>query len=60
MVFKIPFIQANRCLIGTGGVDKYTTLKTEKVREIGTIKKSCPEHIINILLSTMNIFHTLF
>ena len=37
MVFKIPFAQANRCLIGIGGVDKYTTLKTEKIREIGTI-----------------------
>ena len=37
MVFKIPFAQANRCFIGIGGVDKYATLKTEKIREIGTI-----------------------
>ena len=32
MVFKIPFIQASRCLTG---VDSYTILEIKKVREIG-------------------------
>ena len=32
MAFKIPFIQASRCLTG---VDSYTALETKKVREIG-------------------------
>ena len=32
MAFKIPFIQASRCL---AGVDSYTILETKKVREIG-------------------------
>ena len=32
MAFKIPFIQASRCLTG---VDSYTILETVKVREIG-------------------------
>ena len=32
MVFKIPFIQASRCLTG---VDSYTILEITKVREIG-------------------------
>ena len=35
MVFKIPFIQASRCLTSTRGVDCYTILEREKVREIG-------------------------
>ena len=32
MTFKIPFIQASRCMIR---VDSYTILETKKVREIG-------------------------
>ena len=32
MTFKIPFIQARRCLTG---VDSYTILETKNVREIG-------------------------
>ena len=35
MTFKISLVQANWCLMGTGHVDSYTILKTEKVREIG-------------------------
>ena len=35
MAFEIAFIQANQCLTGTGGVCKYTTLETDKVRKIG-------------------------
>ena len=30
MAFKIPFIQASRCLTG---VDTYTILETKKIRE---------------------------
>ena len=32
MTFKVPFIQANRCLTS---VDSYTILDTQKVKEIG-------------------------
>ena len=32
MEFKIPFIQASRCLTS---VDSYTILETKKLREIG-------------------------
>ena len=35
MAFEIAFIQANRCLTGTRGVDSYTNLDTEKVRKFG-------------------------
>ena len=34
MAFKIPFIQASRCLTG---VDSYTILETQKIGEIGRV-----------------------
>lgn len=33
---KISLNRANRCLTGTGKVDRYITLEKEKVREIDT------------------------
>lgn len=32
---EISLTRANRCLTGTGNVDRYITLEKEKVREIG-------------------------
>ena len=45
MAFKIPFIQASRCLTG---VDSYTILETKKVREIGR------GHFASVLIARHN------
>ena len=45
MTFKIPFIQASRCLTG---IDSYTVFETKKVREIGR------GHFASVLIARHN------
>ena len=45
MAFKIPFIQASRCL---SGVDSYIVLETKKFREIGR------GHFVSVIIARHN------